>query len=298
VFVYGAPGWIPVVGDWNGSGTTTIGVVDPATMTWRLRDLNSPGAPDIAPFRFGAPGWVPVVGDWNGDGVTSVGAIDPQTGVWYLRNENSAGPPDAGTFAFGLAGWRHLAGHWSPLAAPELAAGALARASPAGGAARAGPLTDEALRQTVAAALTRLGQAGVDANLIARLRAASYEVAPLSGGTLGYTYARARTVVIDQGAAGYGWFFDPTPLADEEFGPVDGGELAALPGSPAAGRMDLLTVVLHEMGHLAGRRDLHGQADSDTLMADALAPGQRRTEALDAVFATSNPAGQAPARNG
>src|SRR5262249_51614954 len=35
----------------------TVGAFDPATGTWYLRNSNSPGAPDITPFRYGAPGW-------------------------------------------------------------------------------------------------------------------------------------------------------------------------------------------------------------------------------------------------
>jgi hypothetical protein len=52
--------------------------------------------------------------------------------------------------------------------------------------------------------------------------------------------------------------------------------------------MDLLTVVMHEMGHLAGRPDRVGAADGDDLMADTLAPGVRRTDALDAVFSSAS----------
>src|SRR5262249_24098329 len=37
-FAYGAPGWVPVVGDWDGDGVATIGVFDPATATWYLRN--------------------------------------------------------------------------------------------------------------------------------------------------------------------------------------------------------------------------------------------------------------------
>ena len=84
-------------------------------------------------------------------------------------------------------------------------------------------------------------------------------------------------------AAGHGWFADGTPLADEEFAP--GGPdspQVALPGSPAAGKEDLLSVVLHEMGHLAGLPDRDGGGDG--LMAEFLAPGVRRTGALDQVF--------------
>jgi hypothetical protein len=53
--------------------------------------------------------------------------------------------------------------------------------------------------------------------------------------------------------------------------------------------MDLLTVVLHEMGHLAGRPDEAGDPAGADLMAEFLAPGVRRTQALDLVFRTANP---------
>jgi hypothetical protein len=50
------------VGDWDGDGTTTVDVVDPATMTWYLRNSNTPGAPDVTPFAYGMPAWTPVAG--------------------------------------------------------------------------------------------------------------------------------------------------------------------------------------------------------------------------------------------
>jgi len=49
--------------------------------------------------------------------------------------------------------------------------------------------------------------------------------------------------------------------------------------------MDLLTAVLHEMGHLAGRPDPGARAHPGDLMADTLDPGARRTDALDQVVA-------------
>jgi hypothetical protein len=62
---------------------------------------------------------------------------------------------------------------------------------------------------------------------------------------------------------------DGTPLADEEFAPgAPGSPLVPLPGSPAAGKGDLLTAVLHEMGHLAGSPD-----GDNGLMAGSLAAG-------------------------
>ena len=97
-FQYGGAGWTPVVGDWTGQGKDTIGVVNPSTETWYLRNENSAGAPDFTPFAYGAPGWTPVAGDWNGTGHSGIGVVMPSTGTWYLRNEVSGGGADAGIF--------------------------------------------------------------------------------------------------------------------------------------------------------------------------------------------------------
>jgi hypothetical protein len=112
-FRYGAPGWVPLLGDWDGDGVKTVGMYDPATATWYLRNENSAGGPDVGVFQFGAPGWIPVVGDWAGDGRDGIGVVDPATGTWYLRNEAGAGAPDAGTFTYGAPGWIPVTGDWT-----------------------------------------------------------------------------------------------------------------------------------------------------------------------------------------
>jgi hypothetical protein len=101
-----------VVGDWDGNGSTTIGVFDPATATWYLKNSNSAGAPDIAPFAYGEPGWVPVTGDWNTDGKVSIGVFDPNRAIWYLRNSDSAGAPDVIPFPYGGANWKPVPAPW------------------------------------------------------------------------------------------------------------------------------------------------------------------------------------------
>jgi hypothetical protein len=277
VFAYGGVGWIPVVGDWTGSGKATVGVVDPSTMTWYLRNRNSAGAPDFAPFAYGGVGWQPVAGDWDGNGSSTPAVVDPR-GTWYLRHSNSSGAPDVTPFAYGLGSWKPVSGDWDFPAQPLRAA---ARPRAAGAA---DPALDAArLQDVVAAALARLEAAGADPGLVQSLAGARYEVAPLPAGLLGLAHPRSRRVVISPNGGGYGWFVDPTPLGDEEFSPgAAGAGLAAVPGSAADGREDLLTVVLHELGHLAGRGDNRG---SD-LMAEALPAGVRRTDALDAVFGT------------
>jgi uncharacterized repeat protein (TIGR01451 family) len=274
VFRYGVAGGIPVVGDWTRTGHLGIGVFDPATGTWYLRSSPSAGAPDVGVFQFGGAGWWPVAGDWAGAGHAGIGAYDPGTAAWYLRGEASAGAPDGGAFAFGGAGRLQVAGVF-PAAQHLDAAG--------GEGPGADPLGQDQLQAAVAGALARLAAAGADPGLLGSLASASYGVAALPPGVLGLTDVAARRVMVSADAAGHGWFADGTPLADEEFAPGSpGSPLVALPGSPAAGKEDLLTAVLHEMGHLAGSPD-----GGTGLMAGALAPGARDLGALDQVFAAS-----------
>jgi hypothetical protein len=132
----------------------------------------------------------------------------------------------------------------------------------------------------VAAALGRLRDAGAGPALLARLASASYLAADLPAAYLGLTDAADGQVWVSAGAAGYGWFADASAASDGLFD----GSGQARPGSAAGGKMDLLTVVLHEMGHLAGKVDVDPLAHPADLMADALPAGARRVEGLDAVF--------------
>ncbi len=147
-----------------------------------------------------------------------------------------------------------------------------------------GQLTNPQLQAAVAAALVRLEQAGVSPALLARIESFTFEVGPLPASLLGYTFGRFHTVVINENAAGSSWFVDPTPLSNEEFAQLGNGALVATPGGPADGRMDLETAVLHEMGHVAGYPDVSNQAQPNALMALSLPAGQRRVDAIDAIF--------------
>ncbi|HEU4440581.1 MAG TPA: matrixin family metalloprotease, partial [Burkholderiales bacterium] len=75
-------------------------------------------------------------------------------------------------------------------------------------------------------------------------------------------------------AAGHGWFIDPTPYDDAEYaGHSPDGALKASASSPAYARMDLLSVVMHEIGHLLGFG--HDDSVATTVMDQALATGTR-----------------------
>jgi parallel beta-helix repeat protein len=273
-FRYGVAGVLPVVGDWTGTGHLGIGVFDPATATFYLRSSATAGPPDVGVFQYGGVGFKAIAGDWTGAGHAGIGVFDPNTAIFYLRTEPTAGPPDAGQFAFGGQGFKPVAGFFPPAAQHLLAA----EGEGPGGAT---PLSGDQLRSAVAGALARLTAEGADPGLIQALGSASFDVGLLPDGVLGETDVAARRVVLSADAAGHGWFADPTPGQDEEFAPgAPGSPLVALPGSPAADKEDLLTTVLHEMGHLAGSPDA-----SSGLMAAALGLGTRDLGALDQVFA-------------
>ena len=88
-------------------------------------------------------------------------------------------------------------------------------------------------------------------------------VADLGGTTLGL--ASGNTIWLDDNAAGWGWFVDTTAGDDSEF---------VLSGSQGEqDRIDLLTVVMHELGHLLGH-----EHEADGVMEETLAASVRRTE--------------------
>jgi hypothetical protein len=64
-FAFGLPGWKPVVGDWDGNGSDTVGVFAPDSFTWYLRNENSAGGPDAGQFAFGFSTWQPLAGVWT-----------------------------------------------------------------------------------------------------------------------------------------------------------------------------------------------------------------------------------------
>ncbi|WP_417387433.1 choice-of-anchor tandem repeat NxxGxxAF-containing protein [Gimesia sp.] len=100
------------------------------------------------------------------------------------------------------------------------------------------------------------------------------KVVDLEGSTLGR--AAGGTIYLDVNAAGYGWFIDETPTDNSEYAFESQFSLIALPDSDAAGQIDLWTVILHELGHLAG----YGHA-SEGLMEETLSPGVRKLAEWD-----------------
>jgi hypothetical protein len=140
-------------------------------------------------------------------------------------------------------------------------------------------LTFAELYSVAAAAIDRLAAAGASAAQLAILNSVSFQIVDLAGAQLGA--AGAGIVQIDINGAGHGYFVDDSPLDDSEFQLLAaGGGLQADEDSEAFGRIDLLTVVLHELGHILG----HDHGDEDGLMGATLETGVRHAD-LDELFA-------------
>lgn len=104
---------------------------------------------------------------------------------------------------------------------------------------------------------------------VSRLGSVQIQVTELGDSTP--DLAAGNTIWLDANAAGWGWFVDATPWDDAEFiTPGDQGE---------QNRIDLLSVLEHEIGHLLGY-----EHEEDGVMAETLDTGTRTapTRGLDA----------------
>ena len=90
---------------------------------------------------------------------------------------------------------------------------------------------------------------------------------------------QCSVITLDDNATGWGWFADPTPGQSEEYQLMPDGSLQARPGSDASGRMDMLTVISHEMGHVLGFEHTDAVNKQAELMDAALAAGVRELPA-------------------
>jgi subtilisin family serine protease len=140
----------------------------------------------------------------------------------------------------------------------DAAAPLLASASaPANANARS--LTLRQSRPLLTEALARWRAAGFD---IVGLGNVQVRIGDLGGATLGL--ASGHTIWLDDNAAGWGWFVDRTPQNDSEFWRRGNqGE---------QNRMDLLTVLEHEVGHL-----LDHEHNTKGVMQATLSVGYRLT---------------------
>jgi hypothetical protein len=152
------------------------------------------------------------------------------------------------SFVYTLTGFHNFGSHVDPfmaLHAPHIT----------GTAGISRVLTLEDLDAVASEALGYWSERGIDAKRLAALAEVDFRIVDLPGATL--AMASPEVIWIDRNAAEHGWFTDVT-LADPH----------GFQG------MDLLSVLIHEQGHLLGFE--HGGADF--VMGAILEPGVRRLE--------------------
>ncbi len=64
--------------DYDGDGTSDIGVFRPSSGLWAIRDVTR--------AYWGRNGDIPVPGDYNANGTTDIGAYRPSTGYWFIKD--------------------------------------------------------------------------------------------------------------------------------------------------------------------------------------------------------------------
>lgn len=108
-FVFGDPGDQPVVGDWDGDGTSEVGLHRPGTGYFYWRDTLTTGIADGAIF-FGDPGDGFIAGDWiDHDGRDTPAVYRPDDATFYFRSTLTQGTADD-QLPFGRAGWIPITG--------------------------------------------------------------------------------------------------------------------------------------------------------------------------------------------
>ena len=122
----GQNGDIPIVGDWDGNGTTTVGLLRPdsppgSNTLFLWNSNNSPaGPPDITIVGIGATGDRPIAGKWTGSGASSIGLMRSNSpsglNTFFIWNTLPTTPPytpDVTIGGIGAVGDEPLAGDWN-----------------------------------------------------------------------------------------------------------------------------------------------------------------------------------------
>ncbi|WP_437201388.1 sugar-binding protein [Planctomicrobium sp. SH664] len=204
---------------------------------------------------------------WAALGQSSI-ASGAQVGLdAAINDDDNGGTRDGKLSWFNSAdtSWQHAINFATAyLAAPQTAAGPELRNS------RAPALKSSQLQPILLEAISRWQAAGQDVTVLAGVQ---IEISDLPGNLLGLS--AGNKVYIDSNAAGYGWFIDPTPESDSEF-----------TTGHASRRMDLLSVVSHELGHVLG---IEEDGEQTEVMHEGLKVGERHVPEAVGSAATGIP---------
>jgi hypothetical protein len=102
---WGAPGDIPVQGNYDLDATTEIAIFRPSNGLWYISGIST--------TQWGASGDIPVPHDYSGDGVTDIAVWRPSDGIWYVNG--------VGDYQWGQAGDYPVPGDYNGDGADEVA---------------------------------------------------------------------------------------------------------------------------------------------------------------------------------
>lgn len=113
-FGYGSLADRPIVGDWDGNGSDSVGVYRASNRTFYLRNTLNGGFANVTIFApFALSGDIAIAGDWNGDGRATPGVYRPSTSQFLLTNTFTTGTAVLShSFTFGSTGSLPIVGDW------------------------------------------------------------------------------------------------------------------------------------------------------------------------------------------
>ncbi|HKP03564.1 MAG TPA: putative Ig domain-containing protein, partial [Chthoniobacterales bacterium] len=139
-------------------------------------------------------------------------------------------------------------------------------------------LTREQIESIVVEAKRRWAATGLSSEQGAALDRLQFDVADLAALYLGS--AGADHIKLNRKAGDQEWFVDAPPMTDGQFGKViSATQRFTEPEAAPAGRVDLLTAIMHEMGHALGLPDSYDVKDRENVMYGFLTSGERRLPA-------------------
>lgn len=215
--------------------------------------------------------------DAIGDGVRGNAQVDTvitrQGGDVFVSSEISTG---IGFMARPVPGhWNHFHIRLKPLSLPQALIANMSLMSSSMEQPIDTNLESTQIQGNLDRAISEWDTVGLSLSQVTQPNGLEIRVSDLPGSALAESTANLLTLDID--AAGHGWFIDQTPWDNEEFTLGSSSwEFLAQPGSEAAGRIDLLTVLAHEMGHVLGLSDIDPTHSPTHLMTGSLPTGVRR----------------------